>query len=359
MNLDNKEQYVIAGLFSTTYGEVKNLGLVNAKMTVEGVEGVLTSVGGLAGISDNNIYNSYVTGSINVTGNAWMNVGGVCGIIRNGDINKSYNLATIECKNIAEKQGDNNITCGGITGGEGENDNASIEECFNKGDINVNGGNVMISVGGILGATNQADNFSIKNCYNNAKIQGSTSTNWSNYVGGIAGYLNSTNLSNCYNVGAIIGIKNGNITQGDLFGVGGILGRQGNNTLINNVFNIGTVTNQNYYEDFAMGGIAGGTMGTTNMSINNAYNIGSIDVNGLSNEQVGSIVGSNLITLSNCYYLKGTYDIGVAGSETTVGVTQLDSFDKFPSVLDVVNGENAFKADTNNINNGYPILEWQ
>ena len=30
-----------------------------------------------------------------------------------------------------------------------------------------------------------------------------------------------------------------------------------------------------------------------------------------------------------------------------------------PKILDVVNGEGAFKEDTNNINNGYPILNWQ
>ena len=60
-----------------------------------------------------------------------------------------------------------------------------------------------------------------------------------------------------------------------------------------------------------------------------------------------------------CYYLKGTYDVGVGESENSTGVIQLDSIEDFPSVLDVVNGEGAFKEDTNNINNGYPILEWQ
>ena len=40
-------------------------------------------------------------------------------------------------------------------------------------------------------------------------------------------------------------------------------------------------------------------------------------------------------------------------------MTEWDSLDDFPSVLDVVNNEGAFKADTNNINDGYPILEWQ
>ncbi len=360
MNLDNKEQYVIAGLFSTTYGEVKNLGLVNAKMTVEGVEGVLTSVGGLAGISYNNIYNSYVTGSINVTGNAWMNIGGVCGVKRNsGNIEKSYNFANIECKNIAEKQGENGIMCGGVLGGLQDCGEVSVEKCFNKGTINANGVNTSACAGGIIGSnSNNVDNCIIKNCYNNAKIQGSTSSTWSNFVGGIVGILTSTNLSNCYNVGNVIGIKEGN-SNGDLFGIGGIIGRLGTNTETSNVFNIGNVISKNGNSDFNVGGIIGGTKEIVNMIINNAYNTGLIEANELSSSQVGSIAGSNLVTLTNCFYLKGTYDIGVAGSETTVGVTQLDSFDKFPSVLEVVNDEGAFKEDTADINNGYPILEWQ
>lgn len=30
-----------------------------------------------------------------------------------------------------------------------------------------------------------------------------------------------------------------------------------------------------------------------------------------------------------------------------------------PSVISVINGDNAFVSDTNNINGGYPILKWQ
>ena len=33
--------------------------------------------------------------------------------------------------------------------------------------------------------------------------------------------------------------------------------------------------------------------------------------------------------------------------------------DEMPSVISVINGDNAFVEDTNNINNGYPILKWQ
>ena len=365
IDIDTNQQ-VLAGLFSVSYGEIRNLGLVNANITVKGQQGEKeggTSVGGLAGISYNNIYNSYVTGNINVTGNTWVNVGGICGVIRDGDIEKSYNFATIEGENIAETQQLSvGINCGGITGGVQENDNATIERCFNRGDINVDGNNAQISIGGILGGNNQSYNLIIKNCYNNATIQGNTLTNWSNSIGGIIGTsqkAQTNNLLNCYNVGDIIGTKNGNETKGDPFFIGGIIGNQSDNTVVSNVFNRGTITSKNYYENFRVGGITGKTGAAGTSKINNAYNTGKIEADELSNSQVGSIVGSDLVTLKNCFYLQGTYDVGVAGNETFKGVTELQNISDFPSVLEVVNGEEAFKEDTNNINNGYPILSWE
>ena len=92
-----------------------------------------------------------------------------------------------------------------------------------------------------------------------------------------------------------------------------------------------------------------------NFNINNAYNIGTINIENANNKLVGSISGDGNITFNNCYYLKGTYDVG----GTVTGITELDSINEFPSVLEVVNGDEAFKEDTNNINNGYPILNWQ
>ena len=106
-----------------------------------------------------------------------------------------------------------------------------------------------------------------------------------------------------------------------------------------------------------------GGNGEYHANINNAYNTGVINKEEkISSLQVGSIAGTNWqnrMNYNNCYYLKDTYNIGVGGEGTSTGVTQLDDISKFPSVLEVVNVEKVFKEDTNNINNGYPILEWQ
>ena len=126
----------------------------------------------------------------------------------------------------------------------------------------------------------------------------------------------------------------------------------------------GKIINKNK-DVYVIGGIIGLVAGTGeyHANINNAYNIGIINeeiVN--SNLQTGGIAGTNwadLMIFNNCNYLKGTYSIGVGGEGSSAGVTELDDISKFPSVLEVVNGENAFMEDVNNINGGYPILKME
>ena len=58
------------------------------------------------------------------------------------------------------------------------------------------------------------------------------------------------------------------------------------------------------------------------------------------------------------YYLQGTASFGIGSLQSNVGAESL-SQDQMPSVISVINGDSAFVEDTNNINNGYPILKWQ
>lgn len=81
---------IVAGLFVANYGEIKNLGLVNTNIIVQGE--LNTIVGGLNGVTYKNINNSYVTGSINVTGKGYMVIGGLCGAMKKMQILK---IATI------------------------------------------------------------------------------------------------------------------------------------------------------------------------------------------------------------------------------------------------------------------------
>ena len=285
---------------------------------------------------------------------------------KNANIENCYNLANLETKNISGRKLTSNTACGGITGqfsveNKENNEIGNIQRCFNYGNIKVNGGNNQVVDGGIIGAkTEESNRLNINSCYNNSELQVSTSSITNNALGGIAGMLSVTNISNCYNIGNIIVNKEKNTTTEEFLGIGGIIGRA-STTEINNVFNIGKIIIEKGSTDLKVGGIIGGAGNNDiNIIVNNAYNEGKIEEDiSVSGEQIGSISGNNSITFNNCYYLKGTYDVGVGGSETVTGVSQLDSIDKFPNVLEVINGDNAFKEDSNNINNGYPILEWQ
>ncbi len=41
------------------------------------------------------------------------------------------------------------------------------------------------------------------------------------------------------------------------------------------------------------------------------------------------------------------------------GITEFEKISDFPKLIDIVNVDGSFKEDTNNINNGYPVLNWQ
>ena len=346
-----------AGLFSTCYGEIRNLGLVDVNITAQGE--LTTAVGGLTGGGYNNIYNCYVTGNINATGSSWMPIGGICGILHGNTIENSYNMASIECKNIKEDNGNANIVLGGIVG-QVEGEEININKCFNRGDITVDGGNNEIEIGGICGMANTLNNISIiKNSYNNAKIVGKT-LNGSYNIAGIISMLSQTSkIINCYNAGEIVAKGD---TENNAFRIGGITAFQSSNSEVDSVFNIGKITIQveTSNNHLVVGGIAGSTAWSDSVKMSNAYNIGKIELENAVNQNIGSISGnSKLATLKNCYYLTGSYEVAIGNGDLVEGVQELESIEKFPTVLNVVNGEGEFKADTNNINNGYPMLSWQ
>ena len=89
--------------------------------------------------------------------------------------------------------------------------------------------------------------------------------------------------------------------------------------------------------------------------IDNCSNIGQIVIS--DNANIGEIVGQNSwTTFQNCYYnfQNGIDAIGVNIGGTLNNVIQTDNM---PTVLSIIGSK--FKEDTNNINNGYPVLNWQ
>ena len=218
-----------------------------------------------------------------------------------------------------------NIAAGIVSEGYG----VAVRNVYNKATID--GKKNSAGIAGVVSGK-------IFNLYNGGTIKAATQ-----FGGGIVGYYiigdEKNSISNVFNYGKI---------EGELQ-FGGIVG--GLQGTINNSYNIGNVTG-----GYGAGGIVGQMFMTTNPKVYNNYNMGSIDVG-------GGVIGADYES-SNCYvvknnnYLSGTASYGIDFSKSNAGAEPL-SEDEMPSVISVINGDNAFVEDTNNINNGYPILKWQ
>lgn len=180
-------------------------------------------------------------------------------------------------------------------------------------------------VGGIVGKVQAG---TIENC----SFSGSVSSSKSKaYVGGIAGGLNSANvtISGCANTADVTGGY-----------AGGILGFWKKAATIQNCYNTGSITGSD-----KAGGIVGQLQKGT---IENCYSIGDI---GGKASQKGGIFAFSSATVKNCYYTLPETEVR---GGTAAAATQITSPDGLADKLG-----SAFKEDTAGANKGYPILVWQ
>lgn len=180
-------------------------------------------------------------------------------------------------------------------------------------------------VGGIVGKVQAG---TIENC----SFSGSVSSSKSKaYVGGIAGGLNSANvtISGCANTADVTGGY-----------AGGILGFWKKAATIQNCYNTGSITGSD-----KSGGIVGQLSSGT---IENCYSIGDI---GGKASQKGGIFAFSSATVKNCYYTLPETEVR---GGTAAAATQITSPEGLADKLG-----SAFKEDTAGANNGYPILVWQ
>ena len=335
------------GLFATNCGEITNLGLTDVNIYVSGKS---ISIGGIAGGTFGNISGCYVSGEMKCDVTLWSMIGGITGNVRkNLQITECSNRANITCNN----PGDNGqATVAGIAGGTANNQYVEINKCYNTGYIYGYSEKKQTNVGGI---TTGMPNGKITNCYNTGKIEGKGSS--TTVIGGIIGN-NGGEIKNCYNVGEII--FDGEADSTSIY-VGGIAGYNGG-TEVSYIYNAKDVKINGQNSNIRIGGLVAGFYADT---LSNGYNTGKIIAENTTSENIGSMIGDTNRTniLENCYYLKGTYSkaIGVLNNsaEENNDVTEIEDIADFPSILEVINSDNAFKEDTNNINNGYPLLSWQ
>ena len=169
------------------------------------------------------------------------------------------------------------------------------------------------------------------------------------------------NIEQCYNKGKIT-ITNNYEIENKIISVGGITGDVYNRDGIKECYNIGniiidTISNINI----------GGISGKNTTKISNCYNLGQIEHTGETvKAKIGMLVGNNNGAVSNSYYKENSNYVGIgtgnqvndATSENDIIKTESDmKNDNFVTILNA--GNNVWKKDTSNINNGYPILDWQ
>ncbi len=199
------------------------------------------------------------------------------------------NNPTIKNVGLVDSYIKGNQYVGGIIGYSGGA--AKISNCYNAATVyaNYNGDSY---AGGICGGVLDNDNVSIDNCYNTGYVYA-----YNRYAGGICGYQYRGIITNCYNTGKVY--------ANDQY-AGGITGRMSNSASISNCYNTGAVEAYSYYS----GGIVGYIYSGTN-KVTNCYNTGSVKASG----NVGGIYGyrnNSSAVVTNNYVLTGsaTYENG-------------------------------------------------
>ncbi|HWP98700.1 MAG TPA: 6-bladed beta-propeller, partial [Syntrophomonadaceae bacterium] len=304
--------------------------------------------------------------------------GCVCGKFVVGGIAAYLNCGTVQnCKNDAivyadggEKAGsglENGPSKVGAVGGIVGSMSGSaaypgqIIGCTNFKPVTCTNTNQGGRTGGILGIVDKATDYGlIKNCLNFGIVDGYQ------YSGGIASLIISTNVPifNCGNTGQVSGHSSGTCM------VGGIV--SSTQSTVTNCYNTGDYrsaingNNGNLASNY--GGIAGndGTSGISRLT--NCYNTGTFLMSGntTSGSTVGIICGvtQNSGDIVNCYYLDtavGTYNTNdiSRGYISTSNARSAAAMRAAPFLTEINGDGRTFVADTNNINNGFPILRCQ
>ena len=266
-------------------------------------------------VADSAVSNSYNTGDVR----GYMGVGGVVGMMYNGEVAGSYNLGSVNTTRRAQDADENNfpsVNMGGVVGDTTEQTNAKalIYDVYNKGQIGDETYQFYARhVGGVVGRLSGT----VEKAYNTGAIY-----NGYNVVGGIAGWFYKGTINNSFNTGNITVVNNEEGTSTTGSQVGGIVGGagvySGEDSKISNAYNLGTIRSfkGKGSKDNSIGGIVGGVVthggDNKNLIIKNVYTTGNLyagNQDGSSTtDGLGSIYGDagagNHLQISNAYYIR-------------------------------------------------------
>ena len=301
--IDSNAGYI--GLFGCI-GEgatVKKVGIVDSYISYINGSGspLLVYVGAICGYNSGTITNCYNTGTVSGISASFINyVGGICGNNTSGIVTNCYNTGTVSSTGTVSGSG---LYAGGVCGIS----YGTVENCYNTGTVSSTGAASSNYAGGVCGYNDEGE---ISNCYNTGNVSG-------RYAGGVCGQNTSgiiSKISKCYNTGAVSGRYAGGVCGWNLGGT------------VENCYNTGTVSSTGTASSNYAGGVCGQNM--NNGKIENCYNTGAVSSTtaGGSN-YAGGICGRNPGgTVENCYYLEGSAasDGGVPLTEYQLGLK--DSF---------------------------------
>lgn len=289
------------------------------------------------------VSNSYNTGDVR----GYMGVGGVVGMMYNGEVAGSYNLGSINTTRRAADAASNaypSVNMGGVVGDTTEQTTAKalIYDVYNKGQIGDETYNYYARhVGGVVGRLSG----DVEKAYNTGAIY-----NGYNVVGGIAGWFYTGSINNSFNTGNIT-VINHDTTAGSQ--VGGIVGGVGlysdtkgsTDSKISNAYNLGTIRSfavkngDGSYTTNQIGGIIGFIMGNSghDLKVENVYTTGNLYAGrlneGKNDNGLGSIIGVNgaggdRVTVTNAYYIRPQVGLGFTDLTRTGNATGAMDFDK-------------------------------
>ena len=293
--------------------EAANVGGIVGKIDRSKTENISTIEGNNSLAAINSSYN---TGNVR----GYTGIGGVAGMMYNGEIVNSYNIGEIRSTRISGATIEP-LNMGGIVGDSTEETSAKISlyDVYNKGQI---GDEEFVYKGRHVGGIAGRLSGDVDNSYNDGDIY-----NGATVTGGIAGWWVKGDITNSFNTGnitnySILGSVNGS-------NVGGIAGGMGIyqtdlSSKLENVYNLGTIRSikgpSNTINTVGgMIGTIGGAKAPGHLTIENVYTLGnlySVD-NGTATfvtDMVGSYytgVTGHDVKINNAYYIDTTNTVTV------------------------------------------------
>lgn len=279
-----------------------NVGGIVGKIDREGTKTILEIKNDNSSAAINSSYN---TGNVR----GYTGIGGVAGMMYNGEIVGSYNIGEIRSTR-KDTTSVSPLNMGGIVGDSTEETSAKISlyDVYNKGQI---GDEEFVYKGRHVGGIAGRLSGDVEKSYNDGDIY-----NGANVTGGIAGWWVKGDITNSFNTGNITNYSTTYSENGS--NVGGIAGGMGiyqgkteiDHLTLENVYNLGTIRSiqGNGGSDSTLGGmigVLGGSGSDGRISINNVYTLGNLyaDQDTYFHSIIGRKYKSTKVEINNAYYI--------------------------------------------------------